>query len=488
MTEERVRKGLPRHGTRRRSLGRDAARPTGREQPYPRVVIAGTASGVGKTSVTAGLLAALASGGTRVGAFKCGPDFLDPQVLRGAARTPSVSNLDRWLTRDATLLSSFRRHGGPGPGDVNVVEGVMGVLDTCSWGTSTADVAAVLLAPMLLVVDAAAAAESVVLQVRGAQELLPEGGLGGVIVNRVGRGWHSAAVRQTIERKCRVPVVGSLPWSSDIAMPEQPLGLFTPRTRPGASWSRTFRSLAEWAREGLDLNRIRAIASTARPLPEGPGRRTEPTGQARGCLAVASDPAFCFTYPENLEVFTDRGLRVEAFSPVDGDSLPPNADAVYLPGGYPESHAGALSRNEGLRRELRGWVGDGRPLWAECGGMMYLLDRLVTVRGRSFRMVGAFRGSTAMQPRLAGFGYGTAHLRRTSLLGPRGQQLRGHVYHHSRRATPVRESWAWRYVPRSGGPAEADGLCRGRSAAGYLHLRLDEYPRIAETMMLEGRE
>ncbi len=458
-----------------------------RERPFPRVIIAAAESGVGKTSVTAGLLAAFATRGTAVAPFKCGPDFLDPQLLRAAAGSSTASNLDRWLTGDRTLAVSFRRHGRAGPSDLNLVEGVMGLLDTSSWGTSTADVAARLHAPIVLVVDASRAAESVAVQVRGTRELLPRGRLAGVIVNRAGAGWHAEAIRQEIEGRCAVPVVGTLPWSPAIELPDQHLGLFTPSTRPGSDWVRTFRALGAWAAEGVDLDRLVEIARRAPPLPEPTGLWIDRAGRRGGCLAVASDSAFCFTYPENLEAFSDRGVRVEKFSPVRGDSLPPSADAVYLPGGYPESHAGALARNEGLARELRAWVRDGRPLLAECGGMMYLLDRMVDVRRRSHRMVGAFPGSTQIEPRLVGLGYGTAHLLRTSLLGRPGQRVRGHVYHHSRRTTPGTTRWSWRYEPRSGASATDDGLCRGRAVASYLHLRLDEYPNIVESMLADRR-
>lgn len=471
-----------------RPLGPDSQGRRGRlpERPYPRLVIAAAGSGAGKTSVTAGLLAALAARGTTVAPFKCGPDFLDPQLLRTAARSVSASNLDRWLTSDRAFEAGFRRHALPGRRDVNVIEGVMGVLDTSLWGTSTGDVAARLAAPIVLVVDASRSAESVALEVRGARDLLPGGSLAGVVVNRVGSGWHARAVRQALESAAGVPVVGMLPWSDAVGIPEQRLGLWTPQTRPAPAWNRTLRALGEWVADGVDLDQIVDIARTAPPLPEtvAPGPAA-PVGAGR-CLAVAADPAFCFTYPESLEAFTDRGARIEPFSPVAGQPLPPSADAVYLPGGFPESHAAALARNEGLRRELRQWVDDGRPLLAECGGMMYLLERLVDLNGRSYRMVGAFRGLSAMQARLGGIGYGEARLRRRSLLGSRGQRLRGHVYHHSRRAVPAGRSWAWRYWPRSGGVATDDGLSRGRAVASYLHLRLDAYPRVVEAMLRPG--
>lgn len=458
----------------------------GERTQFPRIVIAASASGAGKTSTTAGILAASAKRGRPVSPFKCGPDFLDPQVLRAAAGAPSASNLDRWLTDDATLLAGFRRHAKSGPRALNLIEGVMGVLDSSSWGTSTADVANALDAPIVLVVDASRAAESVALQVRGAAELLPPGRLAGAIVNRVGLGWHALATRREIEERCGVPVLGSLPWSPEIELPDQPLGLLTPITRPGLDWSRKFRALGDWVADGVDLERLTEIAQGAGPLPRAPGLEVDRDAYNRASIAVAQDAGFCFTYPENLEAFLDRGARVESFSPIAGDALPPSADAVYLPGGYPESHAAALSCNRGLARELRAWVRDRKPLLAECGGMMVLLDHLVDAAGSSHRMSGAFRGSTRIQPQLAGFGYGEAHLRRRSLLGNPGGRVRGHVYHHSRRTMPASPSWAWLYLPRNGAPPTGDGLHQGLSVASYLHVRLDEYPHIVNRMLSDS--
>lgn len=191
---------------------------------------------------------------------------------------------------------------------------------------------------------------------------------------------------------------------------------------------------------------------------------------------MASDEAFCFVYPETLEALRSAGARLRTFSPVAGEGLPPECDAILLPGGYPELHAGPLSRNEKLRRELRSWVRDGRPLLAECGGMMVLLESLRDLQGHAYPMAAAFPGSTRMSPRLGGFGYVEATVVRSSLFGARGARVHGHLYHHSVRKARPSQPWALRVTPLTGAPPVADGYRAGRALASYVHTRFDRVP------------
>ncbi len=461
-----------------------------RLHPYPRVLIAGLASGTGKTSVTAGILSALARRKVRRAAFKCGPDFLDPQVLRFAGDLPSVGNLDLWLTSRERMRTSFLRHAPPDGNAITLVEGVMGLFDTSVWGTSTVDVARTLRLPIVLVVDAARSVESVAASVRGTASFLPPGYLSGVIVDRAARGWHSQTVRSAIEKRGRVPVLGVLPWDGEVALPEKHLGLATPETTPGDEWNARVKALASWATEHIDIDRLRSIAQRARSLPSPtipPREATLLSHRTSAKVAVASDAAFCFTYPESLEALREGGGGLRPFSPVAGDPLPPDADSVYLPGGYPELHAPALAANERLRAELRGWVHDGRPLYAECGGMMFLLDSLVDAAGKAYPMAGAFPGTSVMTTHLSGFGYGEALLRRSCLYGKKGDRVRGHLYHHSRREASIRTAWGWTFEPRNGGSAVGDGYCKGGSLAGYLHVRMDDNPQLLQGLLEIGQ-
>ena len=442
----------------------------------PRVLVAGLTSSAGKTTVASGLLGALRRRGLQTRAFKCGPDFLDPQVLSVAAGAPA-RNLDTWLVPEPTMREDFLRTCARGPGGVSIVEGAMGLMDGEEWGTSSLDVAKALDLPILLVLDASAASETLAVHARGARHLLGSR-LKGVLVDRAGRGWHSSAVRRAIEEKAGVSVLGVLPWEPEATLPERHLGLVTPRTDPGGRLSRRVRRAAALVEEHVDLPSVLAIARGARPLPS-PGEPLRWSGtlaRSHPQVAVASDSAFCFVYPENLESLRAAGARLVEFSPVAGEGLPPGTDAIYLPGGFPELHAADLSRNDSLGREVRRWVRDGGPVYAECGGMMYLLDRLYDMQGRRHAMAGAFPGSARLSPRLGGFGYVEARLRQDVLLGKRRSRVHGHLYHHSVRVAPKGQAWALEVRRIAGGDPVGDGYFQGRAFASYLHVRFDQVP------------
>lgn len=454
------------------------------DAPTPRVLVSGLASGTGKTTVTAGLLGALRRRGHRVAAYKCGPDFLDAQVLGSVAGAPA-RNLDLWLVDRRTMVEDFRRSAPSGPRALSMVEGVMGLLDTRSWGTSTDDIARALGLPVVLVLDASASAETLALQARGARSVLGRR-LGGVIVDRAGPGWHARTVRRSLETQAKVPVLGVLPWEEGVRISERHLGLRTPSTDRGREVRAALHRAASLVEEQVDLEALTDLAERAPGwLASGSPRADalHPRPTRRRTVAVARDEAFNFLYPENLEALERVGARLRMFSPVKGEGLPPGTEAVYLPGGYPELHADRLARNSGLRSELRSWIRDGRPLLAECGGMMYLLDRLVDAEGISHRMAGAFPGSTRMGHRLGGFGYVEARSTMRSPLGPARTRVRGHLYHHSVRTMRREPAWALEVRSRSGGPLRQDGLLSGDAIASYLHLRLDAVPPLVERLV-----
>ncbi len=434
--------------------------------------MAGLTSSAGKTTFSAGLLSAYRSRGLKVQGFKCGPDFLDPQVLSAASGTPA-GNLDPFLLPAPLLMESFLRRAPRGHRGLSLVEGVMGVLDTASWGTSSWEVAQTLRLPTVLVLDASASSESLAISAAGARQLLGRGGLKGFLLGRVGGAWHETAVRRAVEGASGLPVLGSLPWDLALAVPERHLGLRTPVTDPGKGLNGTLRRLGEAVAARVDLEALLRVARSAPPLPEVPGLPPAHGDLTGRSTALAQDEAFCFLYPENVELLRTGGARLLPFSPVRGDPLPPSTDAVVLPGGYPELHAEALRDNEALRRELRSWVRQGRPIYAECGGMMFLLDSLTDAEGRRFPMAGAFPGRTRLSPRLGGFGYATGRLRRSGLLGTRGEELRGHLYHHSLRTSPPGYAWGMTVRPRNAAPSHGDGYGSGAQFASYLHLRWD---------------
>lgn len=452
--------------------------------PAPRLLVAGLSSSVGKTTVASGILGALRSQGHHVAAYKVGPDFLDPHIL-GYAAGSAARTLDPWLVTPGRMVREFLDTAPRGGRGVSVVEGVMGVLDGSTWGTSSGDVARLLGIPIVLVLDASASSETLQIQARGARAVLGRG-LAGVVINRAGRGWHAATARRVVETGAKVPVLGVVPWESSAQLPERHLGLVTPWTDGTPEVHRRVRAAAALVAGSIDLEALLRIAraSASLPGPRAPSRRPGPRhGSSNVGVAVALDPAFCFLYPENLEAIEAAGGRVLKFSPLSGDSVPAGAEVVYLPGGYPELHARRLARQEGLRRELRSWVREGRPLWAECGGMMYLLGQLTDLHGRRHRMVGALPGSTSMGARLGGLGYVEGRTTRATVLGPRGTRLRGHLYHHSVRTAPRGYPWALRLAPLSGRRAAPDGYAQGHAFASYVHVRFDGNPGLLPRLL-----
>jgi len=453
----------------------------------PRLLVASLRSGTGKTLVTAGILGASRRRGWRVAPFKCGPDFLDPQILTTAAGGVPARNLDLWMASPSEVRRNFIERSKMGLRSVNLIEGVMGLWDTRSWGTSSWDVARLLRAPVILVVDGGSSAESVAAEVRGARSLARSGVLCGVLVNRAGDGWHARAIRDSIERWGGLRVFGLLPYEPRVRIPERHLGLVTPVSERRREVESAIRYASRWVEAHVDIASLLKVAEEAPPLPGEARALTRPSG-AGGCLAVASDEAFSFIYPENLDAVRQRGARVIPFSPLRDDPIPPAATAVYLPGGYPELRATDLERSRFVTQDIREWARDGRPLYAECGGMMVLLERLVEGYGEAHKMAGIFPGDTRMTSRLQGFGYVEARVLRSCLLGPRGTAVRGHIFHHSVRHCPSPQSYTLRVVPRSGGSSLRDGLAQGQTFASYVHLRFESAPRLLEALTRPGLE
>ena len=394
----------------------------------PRLVIAGTHSGAGKTTVTLGLLAAFSAKGFQVQPFKVGPDFLDP--LHHAVLSGRTSrNLDGWMMGRHGVLESFRRASGDA--DLAVMEGVMGLYDgALPHGTdgSTAQVARWLKAPVVLVVDASGMAGSVAALVRGFRDHDPRVNLAGVLFNRVGSPGHGHLLKTALGSVPGVRVLGGLPEDPGLRLSERHLGLEPPREEI-RSWQ---ERLVRWIRSHVDLEAVWALAREAPPLELSKGspacHREE---KARCRVAVARDPAFFFYYPENLELLEAGGAELVAFSPLADPELPKEVDGVYIGGGYPEAYARDLAENRAMRQALRRFAAQGRPVYAECGGLMYLARSLVTLSGESHEMVGIFPGAVRMQDRLASLGYVEVEARAKNPLLPVGARMRGHEFHYS---------------------------------------------------------
>src|SRR5215208_7117764 len=341
----------------------------------PSVVVAGTHSGVGKTTVASGLIAALSSEGFRVAPFKVGPDFIDPSYLSLAAGRPG-RNLDAFLFGQ-DLIGPLFTHGTRGA-DIAVIEGVMGLFDGKGGGdlTSTAHVARLLEAPVVLVVDARAMSRSVAAMVHGYTTFDPKVRVAGVVLNRVGSRGHETMLREAL-KPLSIPVLGVLRRNDEIDTPDRHLGL-VPVAERRSEATRSLHALGKVISLSLNLDGIVRLARSAGPLvveawsPES--RDLDRSEVVR--VAVATGPSFSFLYRENLELLEWAGAEVVTFDPTVDEELPAGTDTLYLGGGFPETYAEALSTNGRMRESVRAFAAGGRPLVAECGGLLYLVREL----------------------------------------------------------------------------------------------------------------
>jgi cobyrinic acid a,c-diamide synthase len=386
----------------------------------PRLVVAGTHSGVGKTTVTTGLLAALRAAGHRPAAAKVGPDFIDPGYHALACGRPP-RNLDAWLC-GAAAIGPLAARAGEGA-DVLVVEGVMGMFDGAADGTpsSTADVARILDAPVLLVVDAEAMAGSVAAVVHGFATLDPAVRLAGVVLNRVASDGHEAMLREAIA-PTGVALLGALRRDDRLVWRDRHLGL-VPVAEDPAGVVRSVAALAAAVAERVDLAAVVALAEAAPRRAVDPVAVPSPAPTVR--IAVAAGRAFTFTYTDTLDALRAGGADIVAFDPLADGRLPDPVDGLIVGGGFPEVHAARLAGNEPLLAAVRHAVTAGVPTWAECGGLLWLTR---SVDGRP--MAGVVPATARMTDRLT-LGYRDATVTVASPLGPAGTRLRAHEFHYA---------------------------------------------------------
>lgn len=446
---------------------------TGGGGPVPRVVVGGTHSGVGKTTVATALMVAFTRRGLRVQAFKVGPDFIDPGFHEAATGRPS-HNLDGWMLSRAANEDIYARAAEGA--DLVIVEGVMGLFDGYS-GTqeagSTAEMAKWLDAPVVLVVDAAAMARSGAAMVHGYATFDPGLTLGGVIFNRVNGAGHYRYLREAVEVRAEAEALGFLSDDAAIRLPERHLGLELART---AATPRYLDALVAWVNATVDLERVLRLAASAGSTGR---RRVAPDArvatQAR--IGVARDSAFCFYYEENLSWLRRHGAELVTFSPLGDASLPQNLDGLYLGGGYPELFAERLSANDGMRASVREFAAGGGPVYAECGGLMYLTDAIVDSAGRSFSMAGVFPTCARMQARVT-LGYTEVEITTDWLWLRGGERLRGHQFRYSSiDAMPACVGRAYCLVGNT--RKESEGYTSGAVLGSYVHLHFGACPDFA---------
>ncbi len=420
----------------------------------PALLIAAPASGQGKTTVAAALARLLARSGKRVRVFKCGPDFLDPYWLALASGN-SVHQLDLWMTGEADCRARLAQAAQEA--DLLIVEGVMGLFD---GEPSAADLAQRLGLPVLAVIDAGAMAGTFGALAFGLQHYRTGMPWAGVLANRVASARHSVMLEKSV---CPSQWMGAVMRLAQISLPERHLGLTM------ASEVSDALQRLDLAADALATTRLGQMALDSQASGAAWAVKFEAEPSSPACerllegvrIAVARDAAFCFIYEANLETLHALGAQVVFFSPLTDAALP-ECDAVWLPGGYPELHLAALSANKDFVASLAAHVAAGRPVWAECGGMMALFDKIVTLQGESHAVWGLLPGSVHMQQRLAGLG--------PQQLSIGGFLLRGHTFHYSRCDTNLRP--LNRSCPPASVPSADVGealYSQGSIRASYFH-------------------
>jgi cobyrinic acid a,c-diamide synthase len=438
-----------------------------------RLLIGGVSSGVGKTTFTLGLCGALRKRGLDVTVFKCGPDYLDPTYHRVASGR-SVHNLDSWLMREQALVDSFRRHAG----EVSLIEGVMGLFDGANPTTGTgssAEIAGWLGAPIVLVCDASGMARSVAALAHGFASFDPEVQLSALICNRVGSRGHLALLERAMASRpgLALPVLGGLGKNAAPGFPERHLGLRSARELDLAP------SVEAWAEQVESWCDVDGLLALARSAPALEALTPEPAPEATRCrIGVADDAAFHFYYEANLHLLERAGAELVRFSPM-ADASPGDVDGIYIGGGYPELYARELAQNRSMLESLRAHARRGRPLYAECGGLMYLSEAIITLDGAEHPMLGLIPGRARMTSLLQALGYVEVVTRDESPLGPAGTRFRGHQFRYSHFESPRHPARYALTISRSGASAE-EGYGEGAVLGSYVHAHWASTPNIAE--------
>jgi cobyrinic acid a,c-diamide synthase len=451
----------------------------------PRLVVAGLSGGSGKTIVSLGLLLAAQQRGLRVRGFKKGPDYIDAAWLGWATGGP-VNNLDTFLMGFENVVASFTLNAVPG--GLNLIEGNRGLYDGFdARGThSTAELAKALRAPVVLVLNATKVTRTSAAMVLGCQRLDPGVNIVGVILNQVSGPRHEQVLREAVEVTCGIPVLGAIPRMEKASLlPERHLGLVVPGEYSGPQSLRTtLEALGEGRLEFERLWRLSCLAPSLDPvvktnpdLPDGKGLK----------VGYLRDSAFRFYYPENLEHLSAAGAELVPISALSASSLPDDIDALYIGGGFPETHGEALSANKPFLASLGRTVGSGLPVYAECGGLM-LLARAIVWQGRKYRMAGILPFEVEVCAEPQGHGYTELSVDTPNSFFPQGLILRGHEFHYSRILPGTDLPNTACEVRRGVGCSHGrDGVIMGNLWASYTHLHALATPEWAPGLLNAAR-
>ena len=451
----------------------------------PRIMIAGTNSGCGKTIIATGIMSVLHRKGLKVQPYKVGPDYLDP-MFHHLVTGRSSYNLDAWLLDQVTLRGLFLHHADNA--DIAVIEGVMGFYD--GWGgtsteASSAHVARMIQSPVLLVVNAAGMALSIAALIKGYQEFVPENGIRAILLNNLKSEGHYLLLKKIIEEHNGIKVIGYLPSMKELSLPSRHLGLIPQDEQ--ADLGTKIDLLVNTMERTIDFNALLEVAHQAEDLDSDfqlPVKKVLPVK-----IGVARDQAFNFYYQDNLELLEQLGASLVFFSPLNDTVLPVGISGLYLGGGYPEVFAQQLQENHSMKTVIKDTIEMGIPAYAECGGMMYLGESIIDHSGAEYEMCGVFPVHTEMTTALQRFGYVTVNLTDDTVLGHRGMTIRAHEFHYSQvqpRLNGVQENYCYQIgKPKPDGTETSwtGGLKTKNALVGYPHLHFWSNPQWAETFV-----
>lgn len=457
---------------------------------YPRLVIAGIRGGSGKTTLSLGLIASLrARKGLSVIPFKKGPDYIDAGWMSLAARRPCY-NLDPFLITREKIMDSFFSHF---TGDIAVIEGNRGLYDgmDAEGSFSTAELAKLLRSPVILMIDCTKMTRTAAAVVLGCIALDRDVRIEGVVLNQVSGSRHESVIRASIEKYCSLPVLGAIPRFDSGEFPERHMGLTPYQEHPDTERAVSFA--AEIAEKYLDLDGILHIAQSAGPLEDLTrdarctihDRENHASPQVR--IGIVRDSAFQFYYPENLDELKRSGAEIVEVSALAEGRLP-DIDALYIGGGFPETHAIALAGNTVFRDSLRNAITEGLPVYAECGGLMYLGESLL-LDGKTYPMTGVFPLVFSLEKKPQAHGYSVVEVVGSNPFYPEGAVLKGHEFHYSRplNAGDSGEfSYAFRMRRGQGISGKMDGICFRNVLATYTHLHAYGAPEWVEGMLRQA--
>lgn len=448
---------------------------------YPRVILAGVNSGVGKTTLTLGIILALNKLGLRVQPFKAGPDYIDPTYHTFICGRPS-RNLDTWmLSRDA-VLELFQRQAKSA--DLAIIEGVMGLYDGLknTEKGSSAHLAKILKSPVILVVDASSLSRSAGAVVLGYKEFDKGVDLRGVILNNIGSPAHYRSVKDAVQKNTGLPVLGFLPRDKSLTLPQRHLGLIPADEQ--APVNAFARKLLKRIQKNIDVNKIIAISRRAQPFPVlKPALFDRGPRSNRVTIAIAKDSSFNFYYQDNLDILEYHGANIVGFSPLQDKILPESIDGLYIGGGFPELFALRLSRNTELRKNIYARAKEGLPIYAECGGLMYLSRNLVDFKERNFPMVGIFDIEIKMGNKLAALGYVDIEVLKSNILSKAGAKARAHMFHWSHLIRRAKKDNFVYKVKKYRGDSALDGFTKWNVLASYCHLHFGSNVKLAKSFI-----